>query len=473
MNLKATRIMQLSLIALSSLAMLETNASNIDPSDKYAWSENAGWVNFLPSDGGATVYDDHLEGFVWSENVGWIRLGGDTGGGTPNYYANDSSSNYGVNNDGAGNLSGYAWSENVGWINFYPTHSQVTIDPSTGDFDGYAWAENVGWIHFQNASYKVSKTNMPPVADAGENLIITTEQQCGTVIEGSAYDPDNDPLEYRWLEGLEILLGWSLVGENGEADLDLCDILLNIGQHTLTLEVNDSQVTSSDEMILTIDNSAPNAAPTGTGTYQLGSTITVGGQVSDFDNDELIYTWSKELTDYCSDEVQAEENSPPGTPVTLPDCVLPPLELGTHTITLTVSDGINDPVSEGIESEVMDTTQPTLNPTANKTILWPPNHKMVDIIIDTHASDNSGMPSLSAVVMSNEPQEGLGDGDMAPDWTEPVIEQETGIITLQLRAERSGSGDGRTYSIAITATDPSSNSSTANLNIIVPHDKGK
>jgi len=311
-------------------------------------------------------------------------------------------------------------------------------------------------------------------ANAGENLTITSEQQCDTIIEGSASDLICAPLQYRWLEGQDILQDWSLVGVNGEAYLDLCDIPLYIGQHTLKLEISNGQATSSDEMILTIDNSAPNAAPTGTGTYEIGSTITVGGQVSDFDNDLLTCTWSKGLIDYCYYEVQPPPDSLPGTPVTLPDCVLPSLELGTHIITLTVSDGINDLVSNDLDITVVDTTQPTLGPIeANKTILWPPNHQMVDIIIDTHALDNSGMPSLSAVVMSNEPQEGLGDGDMAPDWTEPVIEQDTGIITLQLRAERSGSGDGRTYTIAITATDPSYNSSTANLNIIVPHNKRK
>jgi len=44
---------------------------------------------------------------------------------------------------------------------------------------------------------------------------------------------------------------------------------------------------------------------------------------------------------------------------------------------------------------------------------------------------------------------------------------------LDLRAERSGSGDGRIYSILIIATDGSNNSSTAVVKIIVPHDKRK
>jgi len=127
----------------------------------------AGWLNFRDDNGGATVFDDHLEGYVWAENIGWIKLGSHSGG-SPHTYGNTDETDWGVNNDGAGNLSGYAWSENVGWINFNPVeHNQVTIkvtiNQTTGDFDGYAWAENVGWIHFQNASptfsYKVRQYN--------------------------------------------------------------------------------------------------------------------------------------------------------------------------------------------------------------------------------------------------------------------------------------------------------------------------
>ena len=125
-------------------------AGNIDSTNKWAWGTNVGWINFADANGGVTVYDDHLEGYAWAENIGWIRLG-TTGSGDP-YYDNTSATDYGVNNDGNGNLSGYAWGTNVGWINFHPSHSQVTIDPDTGKFDGYAWAENVGWIHFQNVS---------------------------------------------------------------------------------------------------------------------------------------------------------------------------------------------------------------------------------------------------------------------------------------------------------------------------------
>jgi hypothetical protein len=122
----------------------------------------------------------------------------------------------------------------------------------------------------------------------------------------------------------------------------------------------------------------------------------------------------------------------------------------------------------------VDSIAPSLEPAANRSILWPPNHKMVDITIAANASDNNGGPvTLAASVSGNEPEDGLGDGDTAPDWTTPVIDQANGTIYLQLRAERSGSGNGRIYTIAITATDTSGNFSQANVQIIVPHDKSK
>ena len=134
------------------------HAANIDSTNKYAWGTNVGWISFNPAHGGGvTVYSDHLEGYAWAENVGWIRLGTYEAGGT-HTYANTDQTNYGVNNDGQGNLSGYAWGTNVGWIHFNPTHGGVTINPTNGDFNGYAWGENIGWIHFQNSSpaYKVT-----------------------------------------------------------------------------------------------------------------------------------------------------------------------------------------------------------------------------------------------------------------------------------------------------------------------------
>jgi hypothetical protein len=145
------QIAVLLVLALTTTGAVLAATYNIDPDQKWAWGTNVGWFNFNPTHGGVTVFDDHLEGYAWAENIGWIKLG-TCDSGSPCTYANTSPTDYGVNNDGSGNLSGYAWSTNAGWINFNPTHGGVTIDPNTGAFNGYAWAENVGWISFSGGA---------------------------------------------------------------------------------------------------------------------------------------------------------------------------------------------------------------------------------------------------------------------------------------------------------------------------------
>ncbi len=159
---------------------------NIDTTKKYAWSENAGWLNFRPTDAGVTVHDTYLSGYAWAENIGWVKLGSGTGP-----YGNTTSTNWGVNRNSSGELSGYAWSENAGWINFDSTNGLVTIDPNTGKFSGYAWAENVGWIHFQNASpeyyVQVSPSTItsfsPTSGGSGTSVTITGTNFTGTTVK--------------------------------------------------------------------------------------------------------------------------------------------------------------------------------------------------------------------------------------------------------------------------------------------------
>jgi hypothetical protein len=139
-------------VFLAMLGMYQTgSAAGIDSAAKWAWSANAGGINFNPTGGDVAVYGDHLEGYIWAENVGWIRLGAHTGG-SPHTYDSTNAANYGVNRDQGGRLTGYAWGANVGWINFAPTGGGVTIAPGTGAFTGYAWGENVGWISFKGGS---------------------------------------------------------------------------------------------------------------------------------------------------------------------------------------------------------------------------------------------------------------------------------------------------------------------------------
>ncbi|MCX6218531.1 T9SS type A sorting domain-containing protein [Spirosoma sp.] len=92
--------------------------------------------------------------------------------------------------------------------------------------------------------------------------------------------------------------------------------------------------------------------------------------------------------------------------------------------------------------------------------LWPPNHKMVDVTLTYNVLDNCKATSVVSV-SSNEPQTGPDD-NTPDDWQ--IIDANH----LKLRAERTGSGNGRIYTITVTATDPSGNKAIQLTQVTVP-----
>jgi hypothetical protein len=106
---------------------------------------------------------------------------------------------------------------------------------------------------------------------------------------------------------------------------------------------------------------------------------------------------------------------------------------------------------------------------ASRGLLWPPNHKMVPIRLLVKAKDDSGRRVRSRIVSvtSNEPLNGLGDGNTDSDW---II---TGELTLELRAERSGTGPGRIYVVTVECTDAAGNKTTGTVDILVPHNMSR
>lgn len=325
---------------------------------------------------------------------------------------------------------------------------------------------------YTTSTQTLAEVNLSPIPDAGGNITIDSSEQTITTLNGTATDTDGDPLTYKWLEGTaELLASTPVVAGLAPLDLSLLSAL-SFGAHTLTLEVDDGVNTPvSDDMMLTINNSPPDVAPGGGGTLQLGDNITLSGSVSDFDGDGLNYRWFEGLTDFTTSFIGTIAG---GDPVVLLDVsIIGGLSLGNHTITLEADDGTNAPVSANITVDMIDTTDPTISATVSPGILWPPNHKMVDVVIQANASDNSGSVTLTASVVSSELPDSDGDGNTVPDYTTPVIDQLTGEITLQLRSERKGGGTGRTYTITVTATDGEGNSSDAIVEVKAPHDKGK
>ena len=102
--------------------------------------------------------------------------------------------------------------------------------------------------------------------------------------------------------------------------------------------------------------------------------------------------------------------------------------------------------------------------TASPNILSPPNHQMVTVTITVNLSSNAGTVTSQIIkVTSSDPTNTTGDGNTAGDWY--FVD---GSLTVQLRAERSQSGVGRTYTIYVQSTDSSGNVTTGTTTVFVP-----
>jgi hypothetical protein len=117
---------------------------------------------------------------------------------------------------------------------------------------------------------------------------------------------------------------------------------------------------------------------------------------------------------------------------------------------------------------VVDTTPPQLAVSVTPSRLWSPNHKLVSVSATVTATDTcDAAPAVRLVsITSNEPDNGLGDGDQPRDIQGAAFG--TDDRQFQLRNERSGTGRGRIYTITYSAMDASGNSTSSQATVAVP-----
>jgi hypothetical protein len=176
-----------------------------------------------------------------------------------------------------------------------------------------------------------------------------------------------------------------------------------------------------------------------------------GSQSTDPDGDILDYEWTW------------DSGSASGALVTVR------LATGMHCATLTVRDPSGHMDRRVVSVTVADMTPPDLSVQLSPRVLWPVNHKMVNIRAKVHASDSCGSVSDIKLlsIVSNQADNGIGDGNTTHD-----ISAKIGTLdqNFQLRAERSGAGSDRIYAVTYQATDDSGNQATVSQDVVVPHD---
>jgi hypothetical protein len=280
-----------------------------------------GWINARPQGAGGPgmqVDDFELTGWLWGETIGWISLSCQN---TSSCGVND----YGITNDGKGNLSGRAWGEHLGWINFRTSSGseccsasgtpgcsdsacEAVICPSnpsccnenwdqlcadaavvepactlscaadpfgvrihgfTGEFSGFAWTEHDGWINFGTA----------PVAQSHQ---IETSWRCP--------DPDGDGLctasdncsNYTNASSESVIFGQTVQAQSGTEFVwpTASDWRLAWGSFTASSDIGDYVTDGSDNGTGTsyIDPSAN--PPEGSGYWYLWAADCPAGSYS-------------------------------------------------------------------------------------------------------------------------------------------------------------------------------------------------
>lgn len=213
-------------------------------------------------------------------------------------------------------------------------------------------------------------------------------------------------------------------------------------------------------------NAAPEILCEEAMTVECGEPVTYSATVSDFDGNAVQVVWS------LNGEPVQTNNIVAGTPPTSQVITYTTtLHDESNILTVTATDSAGNVTTCDIVVTVEDTVAPVIKSlSVSPKVLWPPNHKMVRVLVDAKVFDAcDGTTWKIIAVTSNQPVDAKGSGNTSPDW---VI---TGDHTVSLRAERSGKDkEGRIYTIKVQATDEAGNKSAPRtVTVTVPHDQGK
>jgi hypothetical protein len=139
---------------------------------------------------------------------------------------------------------------------------------------------------------------------------------------------------------------------------------------------------------------------------------------------------------------------------------------GTTVVTCSASDSRNNGASATFSVTVQDGTPPddTEAPvihsiSASPAVLLPPNGKLVDVVLDVHATDNLD-PAPVVRIYDISANEALDPSDVA------IVAD----LAAKVRATRNPQGTGRVYTLFVEAIDASGNRSVGSVQVIVPHD---
>jgi PKD repeat protein len=291
------------------------------------------------------------------------------------------------------------------------------------------------WLRFR----VTASTNQAPVVNSGPSQTITLP--AGAVLSGTATDDGlpNGTLSTTWTA----FSGPGAVTFGDSAALSTPASFAMAGTYTLRLSANDSALTSTDDVIVTVNPSAPvNQAPVVSAganqTITLPAGATLAGTVTDDGlptGSGLTVSWSKV--------------SGPGivtfTTSTAPSTKAAFSAAGTYILQLTATDSLLTNSSDVTIVVIAANTAPVVNAGADQTITLPAKANL------TGSATDDGLPSGSTLSVSWSKVSGAGTVTFGS------------TSSLSTTATFSTSG---TYGLRLTATD-SELTSSRDVTIVV------
>ncbi len=349
-------------------------------------------------------------------------------------------------------------------------------------------------LNYAFGSFTVTVPGGPPALNLPDDIQAEASSAAGAVVTFDVSATDNAELSCSHASGATFPLGETIVScsattQNGTTTGAFKILVFDFTAPVLTVPADFTVgATGPSGAVVTFVTSATDTVdsnptivclPASGATFPIGTTLVVCYAYDDFGNTDfnefrvtVIETPPPVLT--VPSDMTVEATGPGGATVTFTatatnDGVVTCtpasgslFPLGTTTVSCTATNaGGSD--TETFKINVVDTTAPIIILVKPSLVaLWPPDHKMVPITVTVVAIDAVDLDPTSVItsVTSNQPDNGTGDGDTPGDW------EITGPLTVDLRAERSGTQD-RIYTITVETTDASGNTSTATTTVRV------
>ena len=143
---------------------------------------------------------------------------------------------------------------------------------------------------------------------------------------------------------------------------------------------------------------------------------------------------------------------------------------GATTVAYQAKDNAGNAEAEKTFVVRIDKTAPTVSCAAKPGTLWPADHRLVPITVTVKVTDaRSGSAGFTLTsVTSNEPDDAPGPGDGATTGDIRDFDLGTADVAGLLRAERSDTGRGRTYTLTYVGRDAAGNQRTCTTTVTVP-----